>query len=229
MTGHIPNKALLPVASVVLLAAALLILGVLAGRSGPETSRPAREGPAEAPAMASRGEVSRAPADDSMRLTVPAMKRVRAVPVETAPATDKAPLRNGALHVEGTGFPWQEGANVYVAGHRLGFPGTRSHLLFDDLGRLEKGDRVVLEDSEGREYEYAVFRKMVVGPDAVRVTDPVPGESVVSLQTCTLPDYAERLVVQARLREAAPAALTLPGAKEEEEAAAAHSPHAKER
>ena len=31
------------------------------------------------------------------------------------------------------------------------------------------------------------------------VTEPIPGESIVSLQTCTLPDFAERLVVQAEL------------------------------
>jgi len=29
----------------------------------------------------------------------------------------------------------------------------------------------------------------------------VPGKSVVSLQTCTLPDYSRRLVVQGELKE----------------------------
>ena len=90
------------------------------------------------------------PADTSMWLSVPEMKRVRDVPVETAPASREAPLRDGALHVDGTGFPWERGSNVYIAGHRLGFPGTRSHLIFWDLPALEKGDRVILEDSRGR-------------------------------------------------------------------------------
>lgn len=31
--------------------------------------------------------------------------------------------------------------------------------------------------------------------------EPVPGRDVVSLQTCSLPDYAERIVVQAELVE----------------------------
>jgi sortase A len=136
-----------------------------------------------------------------MLLTVPEMKRVREVPVETAPARKEAPLRGGALHVEGTGFPWQRGSNVYIAGHRLGFPGTRSHLIFWDLPVLGKGDRVILEDSEGRTYEYSVFRELVVSPREVAVTKPIRGKSVVSLQTCTLPDYAKRLVVQAELVE----------------------------
>jgi sortase A len=185
----------------------LAVLALLSG-SGSATGaevdplqeqRPAgfsRESPAPLPRQA---PAETPPADTSMRLTVPEMKRVRDVPVETAPATEEAALRCGALHVEGTGFPWERGSNVYIAGHRLGFPGTRSHLIFWDLPALEKGDRVILEDSRGQTYEYAVFRELVVSPQEVRVTQPVPGRSVVSLQTCTLPDYARCLVVQAEL------------------------------
>jgi sortase A len=143
--------------------------------------------------------VSAVPEDHTLRLTVPDLARVDGVPVETGGPTDERALREGALHIRGTGFPWQRGANTYIAGHRLGFPGTGSNLLFWDLGELDKGDRVLLRDANGRVYEYAVFREMVVGPEEVRVTAPVPGKSVVSLQTCTLPDYAERLVVQAEL------------------------------
>ena len=32
------------------------------------------------------------------------------------------------------------------------------------------------------------------------VLDPVPGNSVLTLQTCTLPDYSRRLIVQAELK-----------------------------
>jgi hypothetical protein len=39
----------------------------------------------------------------------------------------------------------------------------------------------------------------VVSRQEVCVTQPVPGRSVVSPQTFTLPDYAKRLVVQAEL------------------------------
>ncbi len=161
---------------------------------------PAVSGAATAASVPRRGLPEPAPRDLSMLLTVPEMKRVREVPVETAPARKEAALRYGALHVEGTGFPWQRGSNVYIAGHRLGYPGTKSNLIFWDLPTLEMGDRVILEDSRGRTYEYAVFRELVVSPQEVRVTQPVPGKkSVVSLQTCTLPDYAKRLVVQAEL------------------------------
>jgi len=36
-----------------------------------------------------------------------------------------------------------------------------------------------------------------VGPDEVSVTRPLPGKNIVSLQTCTLPDYSDRLIIQA--------------------------------
>lgn len=37
---------------------------------------------------------------------------------------------------------------------------------------------------------------MVVDPDNVGVMEPEEGKSLVSLQTCTLPDYEQRLIVQ---------------------------------
>jgi sortase A len=33
------------------------------------------------------------------------------------------------------------------------------------------------------------------------VTEPVAGKSVLTLQTCTLPDYRDRLIVRAELVE----------------------------
>jgi sortase A len=54
-----------------------------------------------------------------------------------------------------------------------------------------------VRDSNGRSYEYEVYRVFVVGPDEVRVTAPVEGRSVLTLQTCTLPDYSKRLIVRA--------------------------------
>ena len=143
------------------------------------------------------------PKSSNLSLTVPDMRRVDDVPVYTGPSNDEAALHDGTLHVNSTGFPWQDGANVYIAGHRMGFPGTASYLVFFDLANLEAGDKVVLTDAEGTRYNYEVFEKFVVDPDAYSVTQPVPGRSIVSLQTCTLPDYSQRLVVQAELTSVA--------------------------
>ena len=141
------------------------------------------------------------PGNSTMTLTVPEMHRVDHVPVYTGAAGDEDALHDGALHVKGTGFPWQTGANVYIAGHRMGFPATKSYLVFWDLNKLEDGDKIILTDANGTRYTYSVFKSFVVNPDAYYVTQPVPGKSVVTLQTCTLPDYAQRLIVQAELTD----------------------------
>ena len=135
-------------------------------------------------------------------LTVPRMARVRDLPVLSGPASDEAALAESALRVEGTGLPWQEEANVYIAGHRVGFEGEASHLVFYDLDILQNGDEVILSDSDDTRYTYRVFASFVVGPSDYYVTEPLPGKNVVSLQTCTpLPTFEERLVVQAELAD----------------------------
>ncbi len=143
--------------------------------------------------------VPAAPRDQDMTLTVPSMKRVKEIPVYGGPAKDETGLRNGTLHVDDTGFPWQREANVYIAGHRLGYPRTDSFLVFWDLNELKRGQRVLLTDSEDTRYVYKVFDRRIVGPDEVSVKKPIEGKNIVSLQTCTLPDYKDRLVVQAEL------------------------------
>ncbi len=146
------------------------------------------------------------PEDKGLWLTVPKMARVKDLPVLSGPANDEATLAESALHVAGTGLPWQEEANVYIAGHRIGFEGEASHLVFYDLDALQEGDEVILTDSDGTRYTYTVFRSFVVGPSDYHVTEPVPGKNIVSLQTCTpVPTFEERLVVQAELTEVAPA------------------------
>jgi sortase A len=147
-------------------------------------------------------EDNKAPSNANMTLTVPGMRRVDHVPVYTGATGDKDALHDGTLHVRGTGWPWREGSNVYIAGHRMGFPGTKSYLVFWDLNVLDNGDKIILTDSDGTTYAYSVFKSFVVNPDAFYVTKPVPGKSVVTLQTCTLPDYKQRLIVQAELVDA---------------------------
>ncbi|HET7479461.1 MAG TPA: class E sortase [Rubrobacteraceae bacterium] len=137
--------------------------------------------------------------DTNMTLTVPKMARVNDVPVYTAPASDEATLDRGTMHVEGTGFPWETGSNVYIAGHRLGYRNTGSYLQFYDLPKLKKGDEIILTGADGTTYTYEVFRKFRVDPSNYSVTQPVPGKSIVSLQTCTLPYYTQRLIVQGEL------------------------------
>jgi sortase A len=142
------------------------------------------------------------PDDKTLRVTIPAMKRVENATIPYAGGFDEDAFKNHAgVHVRGTGSPWQRVANVYIAGHRLGYVGTPSWLAFWDLNKMEVGDKVFVTDSMGRRYVYRVFKEFIVDPDDVQVTRPVPGRNVLTLQTCTLPDYSRRLIVRAALEE----------------------------
>jgi sortase A len=145
-----------------------------------------------------------APKETTLKLTIPAMERVNDVTVLDAPYDDESALEDGAQHVEGTGFPWEDEANVFIAGHRLGYFGTDSYLVFWDLDKLEDGDEVFLTDSEGTRYTYEVYENLVTDPYDWSVAEPVSGKNIVTLQTCTLPDYSERIIVHAELTEVEP-------------------------
>lgn len=148
-------------------------------------------------------EALTAPAGTSMSLSVPSLG-LGGVPV--VDGFGEAALEAGTQHVPGTGFPWQEGANTYIAGHRIGYAGTASDHVFYSLPNLAPGDLVILTDENGRTYEYAVTEIMEVSPADLWVTSPVEGRDVVTLQTCIEdfgdywtegPDWAARYVVRA--------------------------------
>ena len=142
------------------------------------------------------------PKDKTLKLTIPEMKQIEDDTIPTGKGTNETLFRDhAAVHLRGTGFPWQRSANVYIAGHRIGFPGTDSNLAFYDLEDLKKGDKVYLEDTEGREYTYQVFGKLVVEPANLSVLRPIKGKNILSLQTCTLPDYTKRVIYRAELKD----------------------------
>ena len=142
------------------------------------------------------------PKDKTLKLTIPEMKQIEDDTIPTGKGTNETLFRDhAAVHLKDTGFPWQKTANVYIAGHRIGFPGTDSNLAFYDLEDLKKGDKVYLEDAEGREYTYQVFGKLVVEPANLSVLRPIKGKNILSLQTCTLPDYTNRVIYRAVLKD----------------------------
>lgn len=152
----------------------------------------------EARRVAKKKAVPRGPENKTLRMTIPKMAQIHNDTVPYSISDDsKAFHDHAAVHLRGTGNPWDAEANVYIAGHRLGFPGTNSWLTFWDLNVLRKGDKIYLRDAAGDHYVYRVFKKFIVGPNEVSVTRPLKGRNIVSLQTCTLPDYSQRLIVQA--------------------------------
>ena len=134
--------------------------------------------------------------DGVMTLTVDALGLYDVPVINT---NSQEGLDNGVIHFPQTPMPWEERAqkNVYLAGHRLGFPGTGSRLVFYNLDKLSNGDSIVLKDSLGAPYEYRVSESFVVDPDAEWAVQPVRGRDMVTLQTCTFPDLVNRLIVRA--------------------------------
>ena len=141
------------------------------------------------------------PADKTLTVTVPKMEHVKDATFPDASGEDEESLKdNAGIHLEGTGYPWQKEANVYLAGHRLGYPGSPSFLAFWDLDNLQQGDQIQVWDANGKQYNYRVFQVSEVAPTDLSVTEPQQGKNILTLQSCTLPDYAQRLVVQAELQ-----------------------------
>ncbi len=147
-------------------------------------------------------EQASAPEDPTLNITVPSMERLSESPIPDTLGDDEEALRNFAgIHLQGTGFPWQDEANVYIAGHRLGYPNTASFLAFWDIDNVAEGDQVFVTDANGREYTYEVFQTLEVDPTDLFVTEPQEGRNILTLQSCTLPDYERRVVVQAELQD----------------------------
>ena len=187
----------------VMMALAMVVAVAACGGSEDQGQAPSGDD-VQAPAAPSKTEDqdNQGPADKTLKLSVPSMERIQEDTVPTTVGDDEDALRDYVgIHLEGTGFPWEDEANVYIAGHRLGYPGTESFLAFYDLDAVQEGDEVTLSDANGEEYVYEVFNVFVVTPYDLYVTEPIEGRNVLTLQTCTLPDYADRLIVQAELQD----------------------------
>ncbi|CAN5661372.1 hypothetical protein BH20ACT11_BH20ACT11_10260 [soil metagenome] len=157
-------------------------------------------------------EQAAVPQDKTLKVNVPKMQNVNNATVPNVPYTqqaidsgvaEQALKNNAAIHVDSTGYPWEEEANVYLAGHALGYQSTPSWRAFRDIGNLKKGDKIFVEDANGKQYTYEVFRESFdVAPTQVEVIQPKEGRNILSLQSCTLPDYQNRVIVQAELVDA---------------------------
>ncbi len=123
-----------------------------------------------------------------------------------ANTSSHAALDQGAIKLPSTGFPWQESANPYIAGHVLGWQGTGSWQQFANLPYMDFGDKVYLGDANGTTYTYEVTEVFTVAPNESWVTHPIPGRDMVTLQTCLNPPaYDVRLVVRADRVDVQPA------------------------
>src|SRR5215212_6794182 len=137
------------------------------------------------------------PPDAIMSLTIESLG-LQDVPVLDSVSTGA--LDKGVVHLPDTSLPWSDTLerNVYLAGHRLGWPGTGSHLVFYHLNQLSGGERITLRDREGNRYDYSVIDRFTVEPEESWVTGRVRGRDLLTLQTCTpIPTFDKRLIVRA--------------------------------
>jgi sortase A len=128
---------------------------------------------------------------------------IEAIAIYDAPVFDsdgRWALANGVAHNPQTSLPWSPTAqrNVFLAGHRMGYRGTWSRMIFYNLDKLKEGDKVVLKDRTGRSYEYQVSETFLADPADLWVMGQVRGRDMLTLQTCTpIPTFQKRLIVRA--------------------------------
>jgi sortase A len=128
---------------------------------------------------------------------------IDAIGIYDAPVFDsdgRWALANGVAHHPQTSLPWSPTPqrNVYLAGHRMGYRGTWSRMIFYNLDELKQGDEVVLRDRAGTSYRYRVREVFIADPTDVWVMGQVRGRDMVTLQTCTpYPTFHKRLIVRA--------------------------------
>jgi sortase A len=145
-----------------------------------EEAKRAREKAAERASEEKPAAPATIPPDTTMYLTIP---KIGLFDIPVFEGTSEAVLSQGVGHVSGTGYPWAPGSNTYIAGHRLGYPGTVSDHVFWNLPSLAAGDEIIIEDSLGQVYTYRVSEVLEVYPTDLSVTGATGGD-VVSLQTC---------------------------------------------
>jgi sortase A len=152
------------------------------------------------------------PKTDDLWFSIPALGLYDQYVTNT---NDFSAMDYGAVKLPNSGFPWQKGANTYIAAHRLGWPGTGSYHQFYNLPALAIGDIVYLGDANGTTYTYKVSGFKEIAPNQARaVTGPQDGRDMVSLQTCienygdywTMgPNWYVRYIVQAERVSVTPA------------------------
>src|SRR5215212_1615588 len=122
-----------------------------------------------------------APPTNDLWFSIPALGLYDQYVTDT---NDFSAMDYGAIKLANSGFPWQKGANTYIAAHRLGWPGTASYHQFYNLPALAIGDVIYLGDVNGTTYTYRVSDFKEIAPNETWVTGPQKGRDMVSLQTC---------------------------------------------
>ena len=116
-------------------------------------------------------------------------------------------LKKGVAQAKNTALPGQKG-NFYLFAHSTDafYDVSRYNAVFYLIGKLDKGD-IVTVYYQGKEYDYEVYDKRIVNPDATEFLktltgnlNPSSSDQTLTLQTCYPPGTTiKRLVILAKL------------------------------
>ncbi|MEV5030146.1 class D sortase [Paenibacillus sp. LPE1-1-1.1] len=103
-------------------------------------------------------------------------------------------MKSAAAHLKETTAIGQVG-NAAIAGHRMRSKGK----LFNRLGELEVGDKIVVDTKE-KSYTYTVYKVSVVKPTDVSVLNYNNKDKLLTLITCDpIVNPTHRLIIHAKL------------------------------
>jgi sortase A len=125
--------------------------------------------------------------DAIARISIPAI----GVSDYVVEGTDTASLRKGPGHYPETPLPGDPGTAA-IAGHR-----TTYGAPFRDIDQLERGDRIVLDMSDGR-FVYRITRTKIVDDSDLSVLDAVGYKQLILSACHPLYSAAQRVIVFAR-------------------------------
>lgn len=152
--------------------------------SGEPTSTPATAPSAAPTAPASQKIIPIATIKiDKIKLKLPVLEG----------ATQKN-MKSAAAHLKETTAIGQVG-NAAIAGHRMRSKGK----LFNRLGELEVGDKIVVDTKE-KSYTYTVYKVSVVKPTDVSVLNYNNKDKLLTLITCDpIVNPTHRLIIHAKM------------------------------
>ncbi len=107
-------------------------------------------------------------------------------------------LAKGVGHHKTTAFPNRKGGNVVLSGHRWRFGKNPAFKVFEDIDKLQIGNRIIVHYG-GKNFEYEVTEQKTVDDKAVEILEQTE-DPILTFYACT-PKYTalKRLVYRAKL------------------------------
>lgn len=138
-------------------------------------------------------------------LTVPSLKITAPIVYinEANEPTFQKALQSGVVHYPGTANPG-EGGNCYIFGHSSDYIWSKGNYktVLALLPQIEIGDEVVVSNSKGEQFTYAVTQSFVASPKDVHLLDQGDKtKKILTLQTSyPLGTALKRWIVQAEIK-----------------------------